>query len=55
MGDQESCTCEVSQQAQNGQGQKMVENVEQQIARALTADGSPAHQTTTPAATAGAD
>ena len=54
MGDQESCTCEVSQQAQKGQGHKMVESVEQQIARAL-ADGSPAHQTTTPAATAGAD
>ena len=51
---QESCTCEFSQQAQNGHGHKMVESVEQQIARAL-ADGSSAHQTTTPAATAGAD
>ena len=55
MGDQESCTCEVSQQAQHGQRHKVVESVEQQIARALTDDGSPAHQTTTPPATAGAD
>ena len=31
MGDQESVTCEVSQQAQNGQGHKMVECVEQQM------------------------
>ena len=54
MGDQESCTCEVSQQVQDGQEHMMVESVEQQSARAL-ADGSPAHQTTTPAPTAGAD
>ena len=51
MGDQEGCTCEVSQQALDGHGHKMVESVEQQTARAL-ADGSPAHQTTAPAAAA---
>ena len=48
MCDQESCTCEVSQQAQGGQGHEMVQSVEQQIARAL-ANGSPAHWTAAPA------
>ena len=39
MGDQESGTGEVSQQAQNGQRHEMLECVEQQIASAV-ADGS---------------
>ena len=54
MVDQGSGAREVSQQAQNGQGHEMVESVEQQIAGAVV-DGSPAHQTTTPVAAAGAD
>ena len=54
MGHQESCACEVVQSAQDGQGHEMVEGSEQQIGRAV-ADGSPAHQATTPASAAGAD
>ena len=49
MGDQESGTCEVSQQAQIGQGHGMLESVEQQFARGVV-DGSPAHQTAAPTA-----
>ena len=54
MGDQESGAREVAQQAEDGQGHEMVESFEQQTARALV-DGSPVHQTTTPASAAGAD
>ena len=52
--EEESCTCEVSQQAQDGRGNKIMDSVEHWTARAL-ADGSPAHQTTAPASAAGAD
>ena len=54
VGHQESCAREVSQQTQDGQGHKMVESFEQQIARVVV-DGGPAHQTAAPASAAGAD